>query len=1237
MGKVRGVILLFFLFLGIKSAAGIRLEAAEPFFISEDTQVVYFRDGSSLVIEYTEKELIISGTHVKSNAKISYDTIGFNITLEKTGGMVDFFDFLPVRMLSKAEGITDVVSSKYVLDRKNVFYAALQIYLRKHKTMDKEMAVKQFWMEMNKKGGLDFYLHNIFRVIERVGGSGTSILSSSKAYNNLGTPVGDPVRIEGILNAVEELYGYDWSEATKAKLPEYYDIHLKMYMEPCNTSIVLADEEGNILDTILDTFPLVQYAQMQHTVENGFAQVIEAGNARYRITEESIQKSYICYGTSKEKLQKYSFSDENALKIGFSTGKVEYFQLRAEDSVVYIICERLEEANLPEDNQETESQDSEKQDSEKQEDEKKENEKQEDEKQEDKKQEDENQETVSQETRGSLVIDWFRPKTELKIRAWSPEAPIFSPELQSEGIPVNEYLYLDCSFKKYLLKAEFECKEGEVTLQIPISRTYQLFWREKTGTDENGPIYEEFSSERTVSAHIPVSRKYRYIEIKNLDYFGLSEMTVQNAALPGGESRHDWENGILQGIEMPELLYQHYEGASGHLLYPEAFLTGIRLETIILVGDEEMPAIPEEDFTRLAEERTGQIMARNDSFWFGGVPYFTDEYVLCQGEGLKQGIVLNALEEIPNTHMESDRLLIPETVFNGSYASTGELVYRRILSYQTQQPDVLVYQAGEINHVHVHTPVYCDGILTAENDKYCQLVSPDESMPQLMPDAEGISGRFEVEISNTGLHSQRKGYGERDYSKTYSGNGLSYIARDEEGELRNEVNFPFDVFMENKNAADSGEDVFYPAGSWITIGENKVSFYLPEWVQEGKYEIQFRTISVNGPGNEDRIENIANTLRTNYVAVDAKWVQISGRMYGFQVYDIADYPMWRLVFRSPEGWQLKNALEKTVDGSGQMGFDSKAAYNYAAGIQDEYGRRTGRLERYTLPLIEGAHPYLKAAAAKPGYVIRFRINTSGKTMQRDDSVIEVTPSFYHVDENGKKREEVDLYYVRRMTNGREYLVKIGSDIDRRFSYKQTAGSKLLGIPEKEIRTTAALRGIEYEDYQLWEDEMYSYSGLQSKIAFKTFCNDSYCEKILEHRQIEQIQRNGVKKEELLSLGQTFYFEYSLPSGLMAVQKDYPVEAYGKEHGIDFTEDFWLKSGYLILNFEITATADGKAYLCYANRENQEKGYCNMWDMEGRVLKKKDEKGTEFLFRPGDIIVFPVNSSIRDDYLPGGIY
>ena len=221
--KAKAAVLIFF--IGIIMSGKIRGLAASTEFISQQYQMIYFSDGSTILAETTEDELILTGTHVKSASKISYETIGFHVTLEKTGGYVEGSEHREITLLSKEDVIDSQVTTTYRLDRQSIVDNVYDMYAEQYPGMADDIIAQKFLEEVNRNEGISFYLHNIFCVIERSGGSGSTVLARSDPYHNLG---GDGQ--SGILTAVSEIYGSDWSDATKEKLKEYYDIHLKLYM-----------------------------------------------------------------------------------------------------------------------------------------------------------------------------------------------------------------------------------------------------------------------------------------------------------------------------------------------------------------------------------------------------------------------------------------------------------------------------------------------------------------------------------------------------------------------------------------------------------------------------------------------------------------------------------------------------------------------------------------------------------------------------------------------------------------------------------------------------------------------------------------------------------------------------------------------------------------------------------------------------------------------------------------------
>ena len=67
------------------------------------------------------------------------------------------------------------------------------------------------------------------------------------------------------------------------------------------------------------------------------------------------------------------------------------------------------------------------------------------------------------------------------------------------------------------------------------------------------------------------------------------------------------------------------------------------------------------------------------------------------------------------------------------------------------------------------------------------------------------------------------------------------------------------------------------------------------WVDEGDYQVYFRTIAENAPPDYTTQPD-ANTNLSHHVATDIEPVEVIGRVYDFHITDIADYN-WETVFR----------------------------------------------------------------------------------------------------------------------------------------------------------------------------------------------------------------------------------------------------------------------------------------------------------------------------------------------------
>lgn len=775
-------------------------------------------------------------------------------------------------------------------------------------------------------------------------------------------------------------------------------------------------------------------------------------------------------------------------------------------------------------------------------------------------------------------VEFEEPEPSAVIKADTRGNELFDVK---DGIPSSENLYVNVFTTDYLISYRFVKKVGIKKVPVNVEKTYTLKWDKEVttkdpDTGEDKITYEEQSSTKTVNKTVDLERAYGYWVIDQLDVFALTSAEVKNGALQGDSITID-----AKGVTLPEIQYKVDKELDKHVFLPQNLKDKYVLTPGEIIGTTSKPDVPDEDLSVYVNADVGELIVKNDKLVYNNKTIMTDEETEKEGEtpsDLEKGKTIG--EDV----LYKFGLTIPFDKANDIYESKGTIKYASAIHIgKANEVKELVYDIGDINSVTVHTPTVCDAKIT-DLKAYNQKVTPDTSRASLILDKT-----FKIQLPTYGDHNDYLGYGTRDYSK--------YI------ETR-EVKFPFDVYSGTKYVA---------AGTWITINADETSYYLPTWVPEGQYTIEFRAPSINSSANSDNSEMYANYSISNYVAVDTIDVDVSGRIYGLTMYDITDYPIWQDVFRN------KDSL--TLTGT-----------NYTVGVNDQNGLATGRLAKYTFPLVNGSHPtYQTVGAVKLGYCTRFNFTTIGD-LYKDDQV-KIVPKFYYVDAKGQNRQEVDLYYTETFEGKRNYMVKVGSDKDKLNTKSYMLGDKYWQVPDIEIASTSYVTGKSTKDVSAQMDKLFTFGQMNMSTAFRTFCGTS------NYTPTKTIPSTVDPKKVIQSV-QKWYGEYYLPSDVHVLTKGYDLNTYIKDNGaIDFKEDIWLKNGYIIVNFDIVTYQEGKAggHLSYINKENALQGYCNMWRMEGSQLVKTDNVGNTFEFKYGDYLMYYTDKSAAQDYISGGTH
>lgn len=806
--------------------------------------------------------------------------------------------------------------------------------------------------------------------------------------------------------------------------------------------------------------------------------------------------------------------------------------------------------------------------------------------------------------------------------------------IATQGIPTTESLYGEVIAKEYLLGYRFVKKVGIENFTVKVTRNYILKWNTATPASAGGS--KEVTETVTVSQDITVPRAYGYWEIENLDCYKIGNAVISNYALPNG-SITIYPNSNY--YSPPSVAVSHSANPNDHIIPPDEVTYGIQLSDVVVDSDTtSKPAVPVEDFTYVALSQTGKTKVKSDYLSFNGSTVISNVVSETEAPDINTTAIPQCNSFINNNVLYKSNNIIDATKINGEYATLGTITYTKIAKVGSSMSDNPQYSIDGLNNVIIHTPVVCSPTITADNDKYVQLINPDNGCTQLVLDPDPTLSDFTIHISNTGFHSSKQGYYTRDFSKSIRNPDISYISL-ANTLLKNQVKFPFDVYIDKGTANVCSDDDFIKAGTWITIDRSTPRFYLPMTVNEGIYSVNFRTIAVNGEPYLTQTETYANTKLNNYVATNSLEVEVSGRIYGLKIYDISDYPMWQDTFRIKNSMDLKKDNSSYPDGTLLTTYSNGRSYTYTLGTNNQYGIDTGRDNKYTFPLVNGSHPqYKNKGILKTGYLVRFSLETIGN-MFSDACKISIKPNFYYVDKDGKNRVAVDLYYTEEINNKTRHLVKVGSALDQINLKKVMTGDLSLGIPEKELKQTASLRGLTYGEFASKNSAMFNFSDIRLNWAFRTYVNNSYLTKVKSYSSYSDVRADGITDGDILERMQRWYGQYYLPNEVHVVAKDYNVMDYADKHGIDYNESFWLKDGYIIVNFTVETIGDnGSRRLSYINYSNyRDNGNCSMWLLENPVLSKTSYKGPTFNFYAGDFVYYYANKKMSDDYETGAIY
>ncbi|WP_237100197.1 DUF5704 domain-containing protein [Paenibacillus azoreducens] len=766
------------------------------------------------------------------------------------------------------------------------------------------------------------------------------------------------------------------------------------------------------------------------------------------------------------------------------------------------------------------------------------------------------------------------------------------------AIPTSENLYANAWGMNYLFQHTFGNMQGEVRYVCKVKVTYPTRWEEKqpdiTGPDgkpqpqepieHTGTLEKEYNFELT-------PRQYAYWQINQLEVYEIDQAEMRNYALPGGEVTlypDGYDPPVVELINSTDVEDHVYPKETGTISFtPEEIDGGDREPTEGDVDDTEA-------LKAIAESQTEDPDVQNDYLSFNGETIMDDAQVSKSGPTPSQ---IPAPERIGDRVLYEGRQFISSILLNKANTISTGTIYYRLLPENVNGSSDKEYPINGINTVTVHTPVVNYSSVT-DDQAHNQKTIPNEQRAAFI-----LERPFTVTIPTSGQHLNEgayPGYGNRDYAKYYR---------------TKQVLFPFDVYNENRTQ-------FIPKNTWIDIPVNQLdtTFYLPVWVDEGDYQVYFRNIAENAPYDyTNQGEPDANLDLIHHMATDEIPVEVIGRLYDFEITDIADYN-WESVFRARPGSPEPRGISYWI---GQKKID---------------GDPRGNKDTFTLSIRPGSNPLkgYKNIAIKTGYHFKFDFKTKGNMFGKLDG-IRITPKFYYVGKKGGTPKEVDLYYK---TNKRQF-VKIGSEDDQVKRYV-ILNDRLRNVPTEEVKDTASYKYDKYDvlsqlgnltkpQYEkLYFDKLTKqktpvggYSLLLLPEQLRTFIGPK-----TDIPPSVDVQRANVAIQK-------WYGEYSLPANPYVVAANTNIAEYGRTHGgLDDKSPIFLRDGYIVVNFNIESIQEGKLgdpHLQYIDAPMMNKWKENQWQMEGFQSTVRDSYGHEFKLKQGDVVFYHADKSSRDDF------
>lgn len=496
---------------------------------------------------------------------------------------------------------------------------------------------------------------------------------------------------------------------------------------------------------------------------------------------------------------------------------------------------------------------------------------------------------------GLLYADDYNPST----GALSDLQPYLTYDTPGgEGaIPGTEKVSFRAKMGAWMLGYKFHRHSGteyvRISVTVPYRTQYELESEELVISDVQTATYD-----------IMVPKTWSYWAVEESGLYYPDKVAVTSDAFKEGTVLIDVASGGEDAVEVPSCEVVTYGEKEAHVFWPEYDAEGTPVFRITLTDEQyivskEVGTPPDVDAYlsivcgNAAWEDARQATVKSDSYVFGGVEILSDAEQ-SDGNGAELSI-----EFLPSGTDTAEYTIYPQTYAsgieldelkpNGTYETTAVITYTGAADNVGTPATKEVVIKG-VNALKIHTPVACDGKITEGVEE------TEEGYVLTLKEALNF---FTLCIDNTGTHRMNLGYGTKDF--TYALSGKSNLA-EQDGTLLNQVQFPFDVYVDVGNDSrkadrtyDTEGDYRIRAGTWFSVGADAVLFYVPVTQENETYRILFRTVAANCPRGiletelwQQLSEDKVNKKMAHYVATDDIQLEIKSFVKDFVITDTND-------------------------------------------------------------------------------------------------------------------------------------------------------------------------------------------------------------------------------------------------------------------------------------------------------------------------------------------------------------